>query len=251
MLCSQLLLHPTWRAPSSATAFAGLLRSAPNCLVLWIPAIRPHYRKIMSDIARIASVAALLGDPARANILVALIDGRALTAKELAFAAHVSPQTTSGHLARLTDAGLLTGAKQGRHRYFRLASPLVGQMLESVMAVAAPESARLTTWRGGEALRTARTCYDHLAGRLGVALADSLVASGLWYCQATAARSRMPDTASCRRSAWNRPPENVCSAVPAWTGASAARIWPGAWVPLWQNAASPWDGPSGSGIRAR
>jgi DNA-binding transcriptional ArsR family regulator len=132
----------------------------------------------MSDIARIASVAALLGDPARANILVALIDGRALTAKELAFAAHVSPQTTSGHLAQLTEAGLLTGAKQGRHRYFRLASPLVGQMLESVMAVAAPEPARLTTWRGGEALRTARTCYDHLAGRLGVALADALAASG-------------------------------------------------------------------------
>jgi DNA-binding transcriptional ArsR family regulator len=142
------------------------------------PCDSAHYRGIMSDIARIASVAALLGDPARANILVALMDGRALTAKELAFAAHVSPQTTSGHLARLTEAGLLAGTKQGRHRYFRLASPLVGQMLESVMAVAGPEPAQLTTWRGGEALRTARTCYDHLAGRLGVALADSLTASG-------------------------------------------------------------------------
>jgi DNA-binding transcriptional ArsR family regulator len=131
-----------------------------------------------SEIARVASVAALLGDPARANILVALLDGRALTAKELAFAAHVSPQTTSGHLARLTDAGLLTGAKQGRHRYFRLASPLVGHMLESVMAVAGPEPSPSATWRGSEALRTARTCYDHLAGRLAVALADSLTASG-------------------------------------------------------------------------
>ena len=66
-----------------------------------------------------------------------------------------------------------TAEKQGRHRYFRLASPLVGQMLESVMAVAGPEPRR-TAWRGGDALRTARTCYDHLAGRLGVALADSL-----------------------------------------------------------------------------
>jgi DNA-binding transcriptional ArsR family regulator len=132
----------------------------------------------MSEITRMASVAALLGDPARAHILTALLDGRALTAKELAFAAHVSPQTTSGHLARLTEAGLLAGAKQGRHRYFRLASPLVGQMLESVMAVAGPEPARTGTWRGGEALRTARTCYDHLAGRLGVALADSLQAAG-------------------------------------------------------------------------
>jgi DNA-binding transcriptional ArsR family regulator len=139
----------------------------------------PIRRKLpeMSNTTRMASVAALLGDPARANILTALMDGRALTAKELAFAAHVSPQTASGHLARLTDASLLAAEKQGRHRYFRLASPLVGQMLESVMAVAGPEL-RLTTWRGGEALRTARTCYDHLAGRLGVALADSLSEAG-------------------------------------------------------------------------
>ena len=131
----------------------------------------------MSDITRMATVAALLGDPARANMLAALLDGRALTAKELAFAAHVTPQTASGHLAQLTDASLLSGEKQGRHRYFRLASPLVGQMLESVMAVAGPEP-RLVAWRGGEALRTARTCYDHLAGRLAVALADSLTAAG-------------------------------------------------------------------------
>jgi DNA-binding transcriptional ArsR family regulator len=132
----------------------------------------------MSDITRMASVAALLGDPARANILTALMDGRALTAKELAFAAHVSPSTTSGHLARLTDAALLAVEQQGRHRYLRLASPLVGQMLESVMAVAGPELRPAGKWRGGEALRTARTCYDHLAGRLGVALADALAGAG-------------------------------------------------------------------------
>jgi DNA-binding transcriptional ArsR family regulator len=132
----------------------------------------------MSNTTRMASIAALLGDPARANILTALLDGRALTAKELAFAAHVSPQTASSHLARLTDASLLAAERQGRHRYFRLASPLVGQMLESVMAVAGPEPPTPTTWRGGEALRTARTCYDHLAGRLGVALADSLNEAG-------------------------------------------------------------------------
>jgi DNA-binding transcriptional ArsR family regulator len=132
----------------------------------------------MSDSNRIAVTAALLGDPARANILAALMDGRALTAKELAFAAHVTPQTASGHLAKLSDGGLLTGEKQGRHRYYRLASPLVGQMLEGVMAVSGPEAPRATTWRGGDALRTARTCYDHLAGRLGVALADALAARG-------------------------------------------------------------------------
>ena len=131
----------------------------------------------MSDTSRMASVAALLGDPARANILNALMDGRALTAKELAFAAHVAAPTASGHLARLTDASLLAVETQGRHRYFRLASPLVGQMLESVMAVAGPEPRR-TAWRGGDALRTARTCYDHLAGRLGVALADALTVAG-------------------------------------------------------------------------
>src|ERR1700733_12353715 len=119
----------------------------------------------MSETNRIAATAGLIGDPARAYMLAALLDGRALTAKELAYTAHVTAQTASGHLAKLTDGGLLAAEKQGRQRYFRLASPLVGQMLEGVMAVAGPESARATGWLGGEALRTARTCYDHLAGR--------------------------------------------------------------------------------------
>ena len=132
----------------------------------------------MSDANRLAATAALLGDPARANILVALMDGRALTAKELAYAARVSPPTTSGHLGKLTEAGLLTLHRQGRHHYYRLASPLVGQMVETVLAVAGPGAPVRSTWRGGEALRTARTCYDHLAGRLGVALTDALCAQG-------------------------------------------------------------------------
>jgi DNA-binding transcriptional ArsR family regulator len=132
----------------------------------------------MGDLNRIAATAALLGDPARANMLAALMDGRALTAKELAFAAHVTPQTASGHLAKLADGGLLAAEKQGRHRYYRLASSLVGQMLEGVMAVGGTAPAPTAAWRGGEALRTARTCYDHLAGRLGVALADALTARG-------------------------------------------------------------------------
>src|SRR5215469_1299593 len=127
---------------------------------------------------RIAEVAALIGDPARTNMLAALMDGRALTASELAHVARVSPQTASGHLGKLAVAELLAMEKQGRHRYYRLASPLVGQMLEGVMAVAGPEPPRSSTWRGGEALRTARTCYDHLAGRLGVALADALLEHG-------------------------------------------------------------------------
>jgi DNA-binding transcriptional ArsR family regulator len=136
----------------------------------------------MSDTTHIATTAALMGDPARANMLAALMDGRSLTAKELAYAARVSPQTTSGHLGKLTDAGLLALQKQGRHHYYRLASPLVGQMLEGILAVAgatdSPTPRRQSTWRNSEALRTARTCYDHLAGRLGVALADSLSEHG-------------------------------------------------------------------------
>ncbi len=124
----------------------------------------------------LAEVAALIGNPARANMLTALLDGRALTATELAFAGGVAPQTASGHLARLTEGRLLSLAKQGRHAYYRLASPMIGRMLESIMAVAADGPPRYQPrWRGGEALRNARTCYDHLAGRLGVDLADGLV----------------------------------------------------------------------------
>ena len=132
----------------------------------------------MASTNQMAEISALLGEPARAAMLGALMDGRALTAGELAAASGVTPQTASAHLARLTGAGLLAAEKQGRHRYFRLASPLVGHMLEGVMAVAGPDPARPTTWRGGEALRTARTCYDHLAGRLAVALTDALTERG-------------------------------------------------------------------------
>jgi DNA-binding transcriptional ArsR family regulator len=130
-----------------------------------------------ANLPPVAEIAALVGNPARANVLMALLDGRALTATELAYAAHVSPQTTSGHLAKLADARLLVLEKQGRHCYYRLASPLVGRMLEGIMAVAADGPPRYRPkWKGDEALRVARTCFDHLAGRLGVALADTLTA---------------------------------------------------------------------------
>ncbi len=134
----------------------------------------------MSSVNRMAEIAAAVGDPSRASILSALMDGRSLTAKELAFAAGVSAPTASGHLAALSGAGLLVCTPQGRHRYFRLASPLVGSMLENIMTVASATqpSERLPAWRGPEALRMARTCYDHLAGRLGVAIAARLEASG-------------------------------------------------------------------------
>jgi DNA-binding transcriptional ArsR family regulator len=104
----------------------------------------------------------------------ALLDGCALTAGELAHMAGVSPQTTSGHLAKMTEARLLTSRK-GRHSRYRLASPLICRMLEGIVAAAADGPPRYRPlWRGGDELRPARTCCDHLAGRLGIALADSL-----------------------------------------------------------------------------
>jgi DNA-binding transcriptional ArsR family regulator len=136
---------------------------------------RGRYDAAMNNGPYIAEIAALVGDPARANMLSALMDGRALSAGDLAFAAHVTAQTASAHLAKLVAARLLAGEKQGRHRYFRLASAEVARMLEEIMSVAVARAPRYRpAWMKDEALRSARTCYDHLAGRLGVALAGSL-----------------------------------------------------------------------------
>jgi DNA-binding transcriptional ArsR family regulator len=130
----------------------------------------------MSNAPLMAEVAALVGDPARANILCALLGGRALTAGELAFAAGVSPQTTSGHLGKLSAARLVVLMKQGRHRYYRLAGPHVGQMLESIMNVALVGPPRFQPKsKLDEQMRHARTCYDHIAGVLGVGLAERLI----------------------------------------------------------------------------
>lgn len=130
----------------------------------------------MTTGVNIAEIAALIGDPGRANMLAAVIDGRALTASELAHVAGITPATASGHLAKLTEGGLLVASKQGRHRYFGLASREVARMLESIMVVAKGQDGRpRATPRVPPALVEARTCYDHLAGRLGVALADALV----------------------------------------------------------------------------
>ena len=136
----------------------------------------------MPTTATIAEIGAMVGEPARTAMLLNLMDGRALTAGELARAAGVAPQTASGHLAQLTRAGLLAMEKQGRHHYHRLASPRVAQMLESLMEVAAerrgPPSRRFATGPRDAALRAARTCYDHIAGRLGVGISDAMIARG-------------------------------------------------------------------------
>ncbi|MFI0842757.1 ArsR/SmtB family transcription factor [Mesorhizobium sp. IMUNJ 23232] len=129
------------------------------------------------DIARIAS---LVGDPARANMLTALMGGAALTASELAMEAGVGLPTASSHLAKLGEGGLLTQSSQGRHRYFRLAGPQVAAMLESIMGVA--EAAGPKRARPGPrdaSMREARVCYDHLAGDQAVAMLDGFVARGI------------------------------------------------------------------------
>src|SRR5262245_38460726 len=110
-------------------------------------------------------------------MLSALIDGRAATASELALAARITPQTASTHLAKLTEAGLLSVARHGRHRHFRLASPAVVGMIEGIVAVALAKRPRYRPLsREARALSAARICYDHLAGRLSVDLTDALVA---------------------------------------------------------------------------
>ena len=127
----------------------------------------------------IAGIAALIGDPARANILTALMGGSALTATELASEAGVTKQTASAHLAKLTEAEFIAPEKQGRHRYFRLADHQIAEVLENLMGLAAKRKpTRIRTGPKEPALRKARVCYDHLAGDLGVQLFESLAREG-------------------------------------------------------------------------
>ena len=126
----------------------------------------------MTNVASLAGTAALIGDPARAAMLVTLMDGRALTATELAGAAGVTASTASGHLARMLEAGLLALERQGRHHYYRIAAPSVAGLIESLMSVTGELSAArrqcrpVRTGPSDRALRRARLCYDHLAGEV-------------------------------------------------------------------------------------
>jgi DNA-binding transcriptional ArsR family regulator len=123
----------------------------------------------------IAMIAALVGDPARSNMLTALMTGRALTATELAGQAGVTPQTASSHLSKLEAGGLIEQEKQGRHRYYRLSDPDVAGVLEGLEGLAARTGhMRVRTGPKDSALRRARVCYDHLAGDLGVQMLDSM-----------------------------------------------------------------------------
>jgi DNA-binding transcriptional ArsR family regulator len=130
--------------------------------------------------ANLVEVAALVGDTARATMLNALMGGQSLTATELAYCANVSRATASGHLSKLVAARLLTVTRNRRFSYYRIASPLVATMLESIKVVAAIEvpPRRQPRSASDEALRFARSCYDHLAGQVGVAVTDALAAMG-------------------------------------------------------------------------
>ncbi|SRR5690606_28246004 len=132
--------------------------------------------KAGTDIAQIGS---LVGDPARANMLAALMGGTALTASELALEAGVTSPTASTHLAKLVDGGLVRVKRQGRHRYYALADESVAGMLETIMGVAATLGPkRVLPGPRDKALREARLCYDHLAGEAGVAMLESFVDRG-------------------------------------------------------------------------
>jgi len=133
----------------------------------------------MKELPDIALIGSLIGDPARANILTALMSGHALTAGELAREAGVTLPTASSHLAKLRDAGLLSRASQGRHRYYRLAGAEVASALEALMALAVHKGlARTRPGPRDATLRKSRTCYDHLAGELAVDLYKTMGANG-------------------------------------------------------------------------
>ena len=156
--------------------------------------------RIVKEGPDIARLAALIGDPARANMLTALVDGRALSASELADLAGVSRPTASGHLGKLAQAGLLSRRNQGRHRYFQLADGDVAAVLEGLMGLAAgrvPD--RVRPGPRDPALREARVCYGHLAGRMGVAMYDSLVTRGYLIERGEHLRLSPPGRAFCDR----------------------------------------------------
>ncbi len=133
----------------------------------------------MTDNLQISRIATLIGDPSRTMMLMRLMDGRAYTAGELAQAANVTPQTASSHLNKLEVGGLVVSLKQGRHKYYNLFSTDVALAIESLLRLTelSPGNVRRTSCPKG--LQEARTCYDHIAGRFGVALADGFMEQGL------------------------------------------------------------------------
>jgi DNA-binding transcriptional ArsR family regulator len=166
-----------WSQAAAPSRPIASVRAEPSVLAVAPPGAL-SFRMVAA--ANLVEVAALVGDTARATMLAALMGGQALTATELAYLAHVSRSTASGHLAKLVNARLVTVTRQRRFAYYRIGSPLVASMLESIKAVAAIEVPPRHQPRSAqdEAVRFARTCYDHIAGELGVAIADALAEYG-------------------------------------------------------------------------
>ena len=131
----------------------------------------------MVSTSTVAEIGALLGDPARVNMMIAMLDGRARTARELADAGGVSPQTASSHLAKLAAAQMVIVHQQGRHRYHRIASGEVAQLLEQMHVAGASLAASRSPRPGPKdpGMRELRSCYDHLAGRIAVELGERLL----------------------------------------------------------------------------
>jgi DNA-binding transcriptional ArsR family regulator len=184
----------------------------------------------MSGDVDLARTAALIGDPGRARVLRALADGRELAATVLAHEAGVAPSTASVHLAKLVEGGLVTAESRGRHRYFRLAGPDVAAALEALAKLA--PSAPVRSLREGtkaQAVRAARTCYDHLAGRLGVAIMSAFIAEGV-LTEATGdiaapARARIghrPSAATSTTASPGRVPTSSATSASTWTTPSPA-----------------------------
>lgn len=152
----------------------------------------------MSNSPNIIEVASLIGEPSRVSMLVSLLGGKALPASELARTAKVTPQTASTHLAKLVEGGLLVSESHGRHRYYRLANAEVAHAMESLLTIATPKPVRsLRESDQMRAIRYARTCYDHLAGEVGVALTQKMMelqmieASGQDYVLSESGKSKL------------------------------------------------------------
>src|SRR5437763_8894433 len=172
----------------------------------------------------IALIAALVGDPARANMLTGLMTGRALTATELAHEAGITPQTASSHLSKLETGGLIEQEKQGRHRYYRLADPDVAGVLEGLAGLAARAGhMRVRTGPKDPALRRARICYDHLAGDLGVQMLESMKSQRLVRASKQAieltgeGRRFMADALQIDTDTLAHPRRPVCKACLDWS----------------------------------
>ena len=181
----------------------------------------------------ITAVAAALAVPARTAMCEALMDDRARTASELARIAGVSPATASGHLAVLRSTGMVTVVSQGRHRYHRIAGPDQAAVLEAIARVAPPRQATgLEPVRTAGALATARSPYDHIAGRLGVTLLDALLAAGA-----------ITRTAAGSPGSGRRPPGPPSASIPRESPTPHARSLANAWTQ--PNAACTWRAGSG------